>query len=75
MTITALVVGVPLGVMAGRVLWRAFANRLGVLPDPASPWLPALVAIVGSLLLAAAAAVIPAHLATRDTPARDLRRE
>ena len=52
----ALVVGVPLGVVAGRLLWRAFADQLGVLADPASPWLAVVLGVVGGLLAAFLAA-------------------
>ena len=36
-TLAALVVGIPLGVVAGRLSWRAFAGQLGVLSDSARP--------------------------------------
>jgi hypothetical protein len=71
----ALVVGVPIGVIVGRVLWRGFANQLGVVPDPSSPWLIVGLAVVGGLALAALAAQLPAHLAARARPAAGLRAE
>lgn len=71
----ALGVGVPLGVAAGRVLWRAFAFRLGVVTDPSTPvwWIVAVVA--GSLVAAFLAAAGPARFAAHIQPATALRAE
>jgi hypothetical protein len=71
----ALAVGVPLGIAVGRVAWRVFAFRLGVVTDPSTPvwWIAATVA--GSLLLAVAVAFFPARLASRVDPATTLRTE
>ncbi|CAN5724814.1 hypothetical protein BH18ACT2_BH18ACT2_00150 [soil metagenome] len=71
----ALVVGVPFGVIAGRLLWRGFADQLGVVPDPAGAWLPLLLVIVGGLLVAVAVAQVPAVLAARRRPSEGLRAE
>jgi hypothetical protein len=56
-TVTAgagLVIGVPLGIAAGRWLWLAFASELAAVPDPVIP--------AASIALAAAAALILANL-------------
>ncbi len=74
-TIAALVVGIPLGVVAGRLSWRAFAGQLGVLSDSASTWLPVLIAVAGGILIALVAALPPAQLAPRTMPADALRAE
>ncbi len=74
-TLAALVVGIPLGVVAGRLSWRAFAGQLGVLSDAASTWLPVLVAVAGGILIALVAALPPAQLAPRTMPAAALRAE
>jgi ABC-type antimicrobial peptide transport system permease subunit len=73
--VAALVVGVPLGIAVGRVAWRAFAFRLGVVTDPSTPlwWIVATVA--GSLSLGVAVAFFPARLAARINPATALRTE
>jgi hypothetical protein len=73
--VVALAIGVPLGVAAGRVLWRSFADRLGVLPYPTVPlrWIAA--AIVGGLVVAAAAAALPGRAAARADAATVLRGE
>lgn len=71
----ALAIGVPCGVLAGRVLWRTFAHQLGVVPDPDSPWVPVLLATAGGIVLALLAAEIPARAASRSAPTEGLRAE
>jgi putative ABC transport system permease protein len=71
----ALVVGVPLGVAAGRQSWRAFAEGLGVVPDPASPTIPLLLSVLSCLVIALLAAQVPADVAARTSPAAGLRAE
>jgi hypothetical protein len=71
----ALLVGVPLGVAAGRVAWRAFAFRLGVVADASTPVWWIVVTVAGSLAVALAAATIPARLAAQINPARALSTE
>ncbi|MGH9245159.1 MAG: ABC transporter permease [Acidimicrobiales bacterium] len=73
--IAALVVGVPLGTVVGRVAWRGFASQLGVVPDPSTPGFWILVTVAGGLLVALAAAAIPARLAARAAPAAVLHSE
>ena len=73
--VAAVVLAVPGGVIVGRVLWRAFADRLGVVPDPSGAWLPIAGVVVGGLLLAVLAAELPARLAARARPAEGLRTE
>ena len=71
----ALVIGVPLGAIAGRVLWRQFAEQLGVVSDPATPIISLVVTIIAAMGLAVVAAQIPSRLATRAHLAEDLRAE
>jgi hypothetical protein len=59
--VVALVVGGPIGLVAGRMVWRAFAEYLGSVATPATPW--------ASLALAAALLVVLANLAG-EGPAR-----
>ena len=73
--LASLALGVPAGVIAGRVLWRGFARQLGVVPDAGQPWGPVLLTVVGALGLALLAAVVPGFLASRATPAASLRTE
>jgi hypothetical protein len=74
-TLVGLVVGVPVGVVLGRVVWKAFALNVGVVPEPVVElWvIAALMAavLVGALVLA----IGPAVAAARARPARLLRVE
>ena len=68
-----IVLGVPIGIALGRVIWRAFASNLGVVPVEIVPvrlvFLLAAGALVGGVLLA----LVPATLASRTRPAVALR--
>jgi hypothetical protein len=68
-------IGVPLGLIAGRLAWQAFAFRLGVVTSPSTPiaWIAA--TIVGGIVAALLAAAIPARIAARATPATRLHAE
>jgi hypothetical protein len=71
----AIVVGLPLGIVAGRLAWRSFATQLGVAPDASIPVPWVAVTVAGGLVIAIVAASIPAWAAARAHPARDLRSE
>ena len=73
--LAALVVGVPLGVATGRVVWRAFASQLGVATAPAMPGAAIAVTVMGALVLAVVVAAVPARAAARIMPADALRTE
>ena len=69
----AVLVGAPLGVAAGRLGWRGFADSLGVVPFTE---IPLLTLIAGLLALVAAGnllASVPATIAARTRPALFLR--
>jgi len=68
MMLVGLIVGVPLGILAGREAWRAFAEQLGVAPKVS------IGTVIGSLLLAVLAALVPARSATRTKSGLVLRR-
>ena len=73
LALIGIVIGVPVGIVAGRLVWKAFATNLGVVPVPVVPiWLVvglvACVIVVANLL-----AVAPALAAARTNPARLLR--
>jgi hypothetical protein len=73
--LVGLVVGVPLGVLAGRLVWRTFATTFGVVPVPVvQPW-PLAALAVAVLAAANLLAVGPALLATRSRPGELLRAE
>jgi ABC-type lipoprotein release transport system permease subunit len=75
MALGAMAAGIPAGLLAGRVLWRAFAEQLGVVPEPTSPLPLVLGAIGGGIVLALLAAQAPALTASRALPANGLRTE
>ena len=55
----ALVVGVPLGLVVGRLAWRAFATRLGIVTNPTMPWAWIAATVAGALVVAVVAAAWP----------------
>ncbi len=72
--IIALVLGMPLGLAAGRLAWNLAASDFGVPSVVIAPW-PALAAASAGTLAAAAIAAGPATFATRLHPAAFLRSE
>jgi len=68
-------VGVPLGVVAGRSAWAVFADRLGVTPQAVVPF--AALAVLGLILLVLSVliAAVPGRLAARTRPTVGLRAE
>jgi ABC-type lipoprotein release transport system permease subunit len=70
-----LLVGIPLGIAAGRWAWTVFANQIGVVPEPVTPLPLILLVVPGAVLLANLVALVPARLAARTRPALVLRAE
>jgi hypothetical protein len=73
-TLAGLVVGAPLGIIAGRWIWNLLAARMGVLPEPVTPPLLALL-VPGALILCLLVASPAALLASRTRAAVVLRGE
>lgn len=73
--VLALVIGLPIGVAAGRLLWDAFASQLGTVPVAVVPAVPILLIAPAAVLLANAVAGGPAVLASRARAAVVLRSE
>ncbi len=71
----AVVVGVPLGVAAGRWVWLLFAHELGIIPEPVVPFLALATLIVGTVVVANLVAVLPGRIAARTRAAVVLRSE
>jgi ABC-type lipoprotein release transport system permease subunit len=70
-----LVVGIPVGTVAGPWTWTFFADRAGVVPV-ARVTLPAVFLVIpGTLVLANLLGVLPARSAARTQPAIVLRTE
>jgi hypothetical protein len=73
--LVGLVVGVPLGVAAGRWTWGLVASQLGVRDQPVVPVLVVAIVVAGSLVAANAVASVPGLVAARTRPAEILRTE
>jgi ABC-type lipoprotein release transport system permease subunit len=71
----ALAVGVPLGLLAGRAVWRAMAEANRTVPVVDVPALPLVVVALGLLGVALAGAVVPGRRAAGIRPADALRSE
>jgi ABC-type lipoprotein release transport system permease subunit len=70
-----LLLGLPLGIAAGRWAWTLFADQLGVPPGARIPSLAILLAIPAAVVLANAVAALPGRSAARTQPAVVLRAE
>jgi ABC-type lipoprotein release transport system permease subunit len=68
--VVALLIGVPLGLVAGRTVYRAFADSIGAVPEPSLPYLRLVGVAVGLMLIANLATVVPARRARRLAPGR-----
>ena len=75
LSVAGLAVGVPLGLVAGRTVWRLVADGLGVSTTATVPVLGVLATVVGGIALANLTAALPARAAARTQPAVVLRSE
>nr|MBA2626067.1 ABC transporter permease [Acidimicrobiia bacterium] len=75
LAIVGLVVGGPLGIVAGRAAWRVVAAGIGVVDRPADPLLLLGLIGLGVLLTAALVAAPPAYMAGQVRTATALRSE
>ena len=73
--LVALAVAVPLGIVAGRVAWLTFADRLRVVPEAPIPWGLCALLIGVTVLVAATVAVPVARRISSRPPAYGLRNE
>lgn len=71
--VIGLVVGVPLGTIAGSAIWRRFASDLGIIPAATLPWAWIALAIGTTIVASIAAAVLSRIRATDDPPFAALR--
>jgi len=74
-TAVAVAVGVPFGIVAGRLLWSAFARQLDVAARPTVPLVAVVVVAAGAVLLANVIAAAPGRAARRVKVAALLRSE
>jgi ABC-type antimicrobial peptide transport system permease subunit len=73
--VLSLVIGTPLGVAFGRLLWLLFAHQLSAVADPAVPVVSVAAVVVGTLLVANLVAALPGRIAARTPAALSLRSE
>ena len=75
MVLVALAVGIPVGVAAGRWAWRAFADQLGIVPEPVVPAVAVLLLLPATFVLANVIAFWPGRRAAALQAAIVLRAE
>jgi hypothetical protein len=63
--LVGIVIGVPLGIVVGRVVWNAFATNLGAVPIAIVPGLTIAVLAIAVIVVANALALIPAVTSAR----------
>ena len=73
--VVGLVVGIPLGIAAGRLSWRWVADRTPLIYAPPLAAAAVVIAVPAAILLAKALAALPARRAARLRPAEVLRTE
>jgi hypothetical protein len=73
--LAGIVVGAPIGIAVGRVLWRVFATNFGVVPVAVVEPVLIVALAAGVLAVANLLAAVPALLAARSDPAWLLRAE
>jgi hypothetical protein len=75
LAVLAILLGVPVGIAAGRWGWRMVADRLGVGSPPTTPLIILAVVVLGTLVVANIVASVPAWRAGRVRTAEALRAE
>ena len=73
--VIGIVIGVPLGIVAGRWLWTLFARQIYAVPQPSVPVLSVALVALGTLVLANVVAALPGVIAARTPTALLLRAE
>jgi len=69
------VVGVPIGIALGRILWEMFAHEIDAVPTPDVPVLTIALVAIGGLVLANLVSALPGRIAARTRTAVLLRAE
>jgi hypothetical protein len=75
LVLVAVLIGLPLGLAAGRSIWALVAGQLGVVVQPVVPWPLVLGLLPAALVVANLVAAVPAVAAGRIPPAVVLRSE
>ncbi len=73
--LVGLVIGIPLGLVAGRVAWTVLAERLGAVVQLITPFLAYGLLAIAVLVLALGVGLVPGLRAARAHPADTLRTE
>jgi ABC-type antimicrobial peptide transport system permease subunit len=73
--LVGMAIGMPIGIAAGKVLWRVFATNFGVVPVPVVQPLRLAMLAAGVLAAANVLAAVPALMAVRSQPGESLRVE
>lgn len=74
-SVAAALVGLPLGLLGGRYAWRRFVEQLGVAAPSRFPLLALVLVPLGAIIIANAAAALPARTVVGRNPSRALRDE
>lgn len=75
LVVVGLLIGLPVGVIAGRVAWGLVAGGLGVVVQPYVPAIALGALVLGALLAGVLLAVVPGRAAARQPVAASLRAE
>jgi hypothetical protein len=73
--VVAIVIGVPLGLLAGAGVWIAATHGVGIADDLYRPFVPLAILVIGILLAALATSVLPGWTASRQHLGNTLNRE
>jgi ABC-type antimicrobial peptide transport system permease subunit len=74
-TVLPIVVGVPLGLVVGHLVFRAFADSIGTINDASLPFVLIALLVIAVVFLANGVAALPARRARRQAPGVLLRAE
>jgi FtsX-like permease family len=69
------VIGVPLGIILGRIPWNLFANEIDAIPAPTVPVASIALIVLGGIVLANIVAAVPGRIAAHTPTALLLRAE
>jgi hypothetical protein len=69
------VIGVPTGILLGRILWDLFAHEIDAVPVPSAPGVIILLIVAGAIVLANVVAAVPGRMAASTSTALVLREE
>lgn len=66
--VVSLVLGVPVGIAIGRSAWQTYANQLGVVTQPTTPWSGLAVLVGATVVVSLVAAIGPGSRAAQRAP-------